>query len=249
MIDIQVTVTPREVEPPPVQWPDNLWRIVHDIERGDLWRAKVPEVYLFNPVHLVPLTKGWQEMWFDLFSWGAPNLGTGDYLLKHWESLLGCHRAFTNNKGFGCRRPPPRGPHGPFANYIRREDLNASLPALDKCRVTGGATVAGEQVGDVVVVEALSEPVSLAWLIEHPWFFYPATTVNEFGMPSHFPQGDGSPSYVPLVATKKITYPVAFMEKVDSIADPLYVKATAFQKLMYFAKTVFKPQQFAEGVW
>jgi len=47
--------------------------------------------------------------------------------------------------------------------------------------------------------------------------------VREDGTIGKFPQGDGSPVLVPLVAEQPVHYPREFMEKVDRIADPYWI--------------------------
>lgn len=223
-MSLDISIVPGEsISPPPEpEYPDNLWQVMHDIEIGNgVWRPKLPEVFFFEPVHKVKMTEGLQILMFELFKWGAPNLDSSLHI-QRWESLYGCHRAFCNYSGFRCRYPESRGgPHGPFANFIRREDLNESLPKLDKPRVCGGATIAGRVSGNYLIVETLTRPVTLEWLIQHPWLFFPATTVkDDKGNIGSFPQADGEPCYVPLIATQEVRYPLKYLRKVDKIADP-----------------------------
>lgn len=185
-----------------------------------LWRENVPEVYWMKPLHRVYMTKEWQYLMFDLFLWGAPKLGMGDYAKKKWSELYGCHRAFTNNTGFNCKKTPE---HGPFANFITGEHLSEGLPALDKPRFCGGATIAGEVRDGKFWVETLTKVPTLDWLIKHPWLFFQATTVHADGTIGRFPQGDGAPVYVPLVSKVPVHYPLEYLEKVDKIADPYWI--------------------------
>jgi len=206
-------------QPPSPSLPNNLWRVKHDIERPEgLWRKWVPEVYVLGPVHKVYMTKDWQErvMW-PLFLYGAPNLGTGEYARKKFTETYGCHRAFDNNHGWQCKKTPP---HGPFRNYITGEDLGKGLPAFDKPRVCGGATIAGEVNGDWLIVETLNKPVDIDWLVARPWLYFHATTVHADGTVGRFPQGDGSPVLIPLVAEIPVRYRLEYLQKVDRIADP-----------------------------
>jgi len=234
-----------------IQLPDNLYRVKHDIElpaptiikgiiqhgigwdilfrkmkRGASqqnfvnWRKNVPEVFVMNPIHKVKMTEDWQRLMWDLFLWGAPNVGTGEYGMKKWTELYGCHRAFDNNNGFECKKDPP---HGPFANYILRKDLGAPLPAFDKPRVCGGATIRATLRDGKYWIDTLTKPIDIQQLIREPWHYFHATTVHEDGTIGKFPQGDGSPVLVPLVATEPVHYPIEYLERVDRIVDPYWI--------------------------
>jgi len=208
-------------EPPPdIELPDNLYRIMHDIEIGDLWRKNVPEVFLMKPIHKVKMTEEWQRLMWELFIWGAPNLGTGDYAKHKWREYLGCHRAFDNNNGFDCKKDPP---HGPFADFVSPQDTSSPLPAFDKPRLCGGATVRATLKDGKYWIDTLTSPIPIEQLKREPWHYFHAVTVHEDGTIGKFPQGDGNPVLVPVISAEPVHYPIELMEKVNKIADPYWI--------------------------
>lgn len=242
-VDIKVSPQPTEPPPPPVDWPD-LWQVLHDIERPAeeawlaqrllpeplqpfaafmpkiLWRKNVPEVYLAEPVHKMVYVEWLQHLAFDMFGYFAPHTDRA-LQIKHWRSTYGCHRALNNYAGFDCRYPEWRGgPHGPFRDYISRIDLSESFPKFDKIRFFGGATLGGEEDGDWVWIETITQPTTLAYVLEHPWLMQHATTVREDGSIGMFPQGDGYPVVVPVISEKRVKYPKKYLRRVSKIMDP-----------------------------
>jgi len=206
--------------PPEIELPNNLYRIKHDIEIGDLWRKNVPEVFVMNPQGKVKLTKEWQQLLWDLFIWGAPNVGIDDYGKHKWREYLGCHRAFDNNNGFDCKKTPS---HGPFADFISNQNSSSPLPAFDKPRLCGGATVRATLKDGKYWIDTLTKPIPIEQLKKEPWHYFHATTVHEDGTIGMFPQGDGNPVLVPIISAEPVHYPVELMEKVDNIVDPYQI--------------------------
>ena len=212
-----------------LQSPDILlYRVKHDAERGPLTRWRVPEVYWFDEGHNFELTQDWQELWFELFCYGAPSLPP-NLAKSRWRSLLDYEKAFSNGTGFND-------PDDSRADYINKENLNAPNPETDKDRFCGGATLKGVVDGNDLVFEVMTEkkpedaevwPPTLEWLLARPWLYFHATIVykKRIGM---FPNGHQKnlkifePTLVPLVARSGYEYrcPMENLAPVSEIADP-----------------------------
>lgn len=179
-----------------------LYRVKHDAELGPLWR-QAPEVFLLND-NRTPFGADWQRLSFAL----NPGMTS-----NHWRALYGDDEAFTNGNGFN-------GPNA-RADFVNNCDLSAPLPAWDKTRVCGGATVTGIVDGMELVVDILDgtgPAPTLEWLLARPWLYFHALTVYGDGHVGEFPQNN--PCLVPLVGSGEARIPLAQVQKVPRIADP-----------------------------
>lgn len=178
-------VPEREPVAPPVLPP--LFRVLHDKELGELWRPNLPEVHPLFDQHFTPFTESWQRLSYEM-----------NTLTKNkWTAVYSFERAFTNSNGFGK-------PGDPRRNYIKMEDLQEPLPKVEAL-VCGGAVLTGKVSGDYLYVETLNgrNPApSLDWLLERPWLYFDAITVDSNGTPRRFPQADGRQVLIPLVADR-----------------------------------------------
>jgi len=179
-----------------------LWRLYHDIERGPLWRWRVPEVF---PIGSVPVTldRAWQ-----LFTKAL----NPDMTPTKWRALFRYNTAFSN---FGNGYDYPDGT--PKPDYINNVDLNATGKLrLDKVRVCGGALVTGTVSGTNLIVDVLdgnaAPPAVEDVAIWHK--FVALNVVNETTL-SRFPQGDGADVWIPLVSRETVKIPLAQLAKVD----------------------------------
>lgn len=185
-----------------------LYRVLHDVETPQgIWRAGLPEVFPLNGER-TPFGKAWQLLAY------AMNPGmTGD----HFRALYGAHKAFNNGTGF-----PSQGGDEPKADYVNMRDLTFPLPAWDKTRLCGGATVTGTEDGPDLIVNILDgfqAPPTLAWLLANPTLFFHAVNSTIGGI-TRFPQNDGRPCLVPLVGSGVARIPLSSLQKVPGIADP-----------------------------
>ena len=174
-----------------------LYRVLHDVEMGPIWRSSLPEVFPLNG-NRTPFGKDWQ-----ILSYVMNPAMTG----QKWRSLYAHNRAFNNGTGFN-------GPD-PKADYVNSMDLSAPLPAWDKTRVCGGAVVTGTVVGPDLIIDILDGKEvapSLEWLMARPWYYFTAVNVTGGGI-TNFPQNDGRPCLVPLVGSGIAKYPVAKLQK------------------------------------
>lgn len=214
-----------------------LYRVLHDYEiwkrqpvlpasHGQLenskkdwtWRVGFPEVYWLHDTHRVPFTETWQRLSFALCEGINP---------KKWRVVYDDHRAFMNNTGFWTDGSPYA--YVPRRDYINGIDLSGEMPAWDKIRVCGGATVSGKVRGDFLEVETLNyfNPPSLEWLKQRPWLYFRAVSsgANALNQPliSDFPQNDYRPVWIPLVSIYPVRFPLSCLERVYEIADPLKI--------------------------
>lgn len=228
---MQITVTIETPSKPP------LWRVLHDYEiwrkqpilpasHGQVeksksnwaWRVGFPEVYWLYNTHSVPFTESWQRLSFAL------NPGIDP---KKWRVVYDDHRAFTNNSGFWTTGSPYA--YVPRKDYINGIDLQGEMPSWDKIRVCGGATVSGKVDGDYLIVDTLDyfNPPSLDWLLQRPWLYFRALitdrTITGKPVVYDFPQRGGLPVWIPLVAIYPVKLPLAILESVTDIANPLTV--------------------------
>lgn len=217
-------------EPPPVVKPPNqLWRVMHDYEictnkiswsgHGQLWeegrewdwRAGYPEVFWCYGTHEVPFDEAWQRLTFAQNNPIQP--------LK-WREVFDDWRAFMNRTGFD-HRPPSDPYYTPRRDYINQRDLSSDiLPAFDKVRVCGGATISGVRDGAWVYIDTLdvNNPPSLDWLRARPWFtFHAVSNLKINGKPviDRFPQNGANPTQIPLVTRTQVKLPVVMLEQID----------------------------------
>lgn len=172
--------------------------VCHDREKFRLWRRNVPEVFHFDQMAPTILTEAWQRFIYELnhggeYGWMTPNSFHGLFL---WN------KAFSNrNAGFDFFGLPK-------ADFIKQTNLRFKPPRLDKCRICGGATIHGKLNGDLLTVETLDgskKPPSVEWLLERPWLFFRCYTVLPDGSNADFPNNQGKPVLMPLVATGSVT--------------------------------------------
>ena len=205
--DIHLGLYKEQRLPSPSPYPQ-FYRVLHDIERGGLWRFSLPEVFLFEPNHATPFTKEWQ-----LFSFSINPFMTGD----KWRSLYSYSRAFTNNQGFDK-------PGDPRADYVNGRDLIFELPKFDKPRICGGASLTGVEDGEYLLVNTLdtrNPPPSLEYAEKNPWLcYFDAITIDGNGTPRRFPQGDGERVFIPLVTSQPVKYPLQYLQKMQAGNPP-----------------------------
>lgn len=185
-----------------------LWRVLHDAERpGGIWRDGLPEVFVLNELH-TPFGPDWQRLSYAL----NPGM-TGD----KWRSLYANNRALTNGSGFNGVQPR--------ADHVNMRDLDAPLPAWDKTRLCGGATITGSIAGnelEVLIMDGRGPAPSLSWLQARPWLFYHGVNSTINGI-TRFPQNDGRDCLVPLAGTRPAFISLDDLQQVTEIADPYWV--------------------------
>lgn len=177
------------------------WYVAHDKQKGTIWRKNVPEVFHFDQMAPTVLTRAWQEFIYELNNGGKPG----------WMTPGSFHGMFRWNKAFSNRSAGFDWPTIPHADYIKKTNLKATPPRLDKCRICGGATIRGKLQGDLLIVETLDgkkPPPTVAWLRAHPWLMFRCYTVLPNGANANFPQCGGNPVYMPLVASGSISVQV-----------------------------------------
>lgn len=207
-----------------------LYRKLHDVETPKgLWRAGLPEVFPLNGER-TPFGKGWQLLAY------AMNPGmTGD----RFRALYGSHKAFNNGTGF-----PSQDGDEPHADYVNGLDLGYPLPAWDKTRVCGGATLSGREDGTDLIVEILDgfgPPPMLDDLLTHPTLFFHAVNSTATGI-TKFPQNDGRPCLVPLVGSGVARIPLAELQKVPGLADPYYLGYRPYHSISHEVLNVTSPK-------
>lgn len=215
-----IKLNPQAPAAPPVPVPQ-LWRVKHDIElpKG-LWRDNMPEVHPIFPNHHSEFGKAWQ-----LLSRGMnPRIS-----VYKWTACYSYQRYVTNNQGFGMDNDPR-------ANYVLSKDLGYDLPRVEAL-TTGGSFHTGEVEGQDLVLETLDvhDVPTLDWIMQRPWFFVYAVTVDSKGTPRRFPQGlQPSGEVVPIIHPfftdrrkyPRLTIPLAKLEKWDQtrgLPDPFKV--------------------------
>lgn len=229
------------------------YRVLHDVELEGIWRAGLPEVFLFDPQAAVQMTAEIQRLQYGIFRYGAPSQ-TEDRAINRWRSTYQFDRAFANGTGFNE-------PGDTRADYITPRDLEYPLPRLDKYRVCGGASLKGTEAyslavalrsipslikdllynrlfssnkisfwatvraNNVLNVETIinTELPTLDELKTKPWLYFHATTSRSDGTIGRFPQGDGEYVLIPLITKEPVQYPLSRLQKMDSIADPYKV--------------------------
>jgi hypothetical protein len=185
-----------------------LFRVLHDREMGALWRPGLPEVHPFSPAHHTLFTEAWQHRSFNMNSMSR----------EKWTSVYSYKIAFTNDNGYGD-------PGDPRRNYIMGENLREEFPKVEAL-VCGGAVLTGVVSGDVLVVHTLNGRERPPEIIE-PWEMFDAVTVDRNGVPRMFPQGDGHPVKIPLLADRTryplLTFPMSKLRRLrddEPIPDP-----------------------------
>lgn len=232
MLEVTIQIAPAQVSTRPP-----LYRVLHDYEiwrrqpalpaahgqienvkRDWQYRAGMPEVFWLYESHRVPFTESWQRLSFAL----CEGIET-----KKWRIVYDDHRAFMNGTGFWTSGSPYA--YVPRRDYINGIDLDGEIPAWDKIRVCGGATVTGRESGGYLIVETLDyfNTPTPEWLRAHPWFFFRAVSVGatKTGQPfvEDFPQNGGRPVWIPLVAMYQVRFPLSCVERVNDIANPLTI--------------------------
>lgn len=195
-----------------------LYRVMHDVELPTGLRAcaPCPEVFPINGLR-TPFTPEWQRLAFAL----NPGM-TGN----HFRALYGTRTAFNNGTGFPTKDGDP-----PKADYVNMLDLTYPLPAFDKTRFCGGATITGIEDGTDLIVDIIdgTNPApTLESLLAYPTLYFHAVICNPkssiTGEPyiTRFPQMGGGIVLVPLIGQGECRYPLAALQKVPDIADPYY---------------------------
>jgi hypothetical protein len=183
------------------------YRVMHDAELpAGIWRGGLPEVFPLND-ELTPFTQSWQLLSFEM---NQPGMD-GD----KWRSLYAWNRAFTNGQGFNNDADPHR-------DFVNMRDLTAPMPAWDKTRVCGGATIRGIEQPPYLIVDILdgfAPAPTWAELKLKPWLFFHAVNSTQAGI-TKFPQRGGLPVLVPLVGSGVARIPLSNLQKVPGIADP-----------------------------
>ncbi len=181
------------------------YRVLHDAETSKgIWRPGLPEVFPLND-QKTSFGNAWQLLSYEM----NPGM-TGE----HWRSLYAYNRAFTNGTGFNGSEPR--------ADYVNGRDLSYPLPAWDKTRLCGGATIRGIEQPPYLYVDILdgfSSAPTWEELKAKPWLYFHAVNTTENGI-TRFPQNDGRPCLVPLVGSGVARILLASVQKVPSIADP-----------------------------
>lgn len=175
-----------------------LWRVLHDVEMGELWRSYVPEVFRIEPWHGIPLNRAWQEFTFAL---NQPGM-TG----PKWRVLYDYRRAFTNNgAGYDWQNNVP-----PKQDWINMRDTNAEdTVRFDGPRICGGAVVTGKVDGEWLWLDYLDtdNPPPKVEDVK-PWHKFCALNVRPDGI-SKFPQRAGLDVWIPLIARQPIKFPLS----------------------------------------
>lgn len=173
------------------------WYVAHDREKGTIWRKNVPEVYHFDQMAPTTLTRAWQEFIYKLNNGGKP----GGMTPNSFHGLFRWNKAFSNRSaGFDW-------PTVPHADFIKKTNLKATPPRLDKCRICGGAVIRGKVQGNLLIVETLNgknPPPPLEWLLERPWLYFRCWTVLPNGQNAEFPQ-TANGVLMPLVSTGNVS--------------------------------------------
>ena len=188
-----------------------LWRVKHWVEAGREENTSRPEVWPLFPNHFTEFGYAWQKRSREM----NPRLSD-----SKWTSFYDTKTILTNNgNGFGAN--PPR------VNYITGENIGAANP---KCELLtcGGNVLTGVVDGNnlrVDVLNGLSTPPALEWILARPWYYVVAVNWYVGGSVGRFPQGEqpsgevvpilhpliGDPTHYP-----NITIPLSCLEKWDA---------------------------------
>ena len=194
------------------------WRVKHDQELQGIFRPNLPEVNLFEPNHVVKMTKEIQEMCYELLKHGMKN-STDEEVKKAYRRVYHWDRAFNNFNGYE-REGDPR------ADFINSRDLDSELPKFDKPRVCGGAKIKG-WLSDAwegwLKVSTLRGAVPVDVLVSNPHLFFEAVSSGK--NIAQFPQGHDEPVYIPLITGEDVYFPLWKLKQVgeDEEVDPYYV--------------------------
>lgn len=187
--------------PPPAM--PQLWQVLHDAQLGEVRQPTdgegAPEVFPMMDKHFTRFTRAWQMLSYELMALPP----------KKWRAVFTWQRALTNNNGF-------ESPNDPRADYVNRMDLTSPDPKVASL-LFGGNVITGRVDGDHLWVETLNgndPPPSVAWMKEHPWLMQVCTNVQyESGKVFDFPQGDGLPVIVLILASKAVKFPLKNLKK------------------------------------
>jgi hypothetical protein len=151
-----------------------LWHELELPEDRRITPAGMPEVRPLFPNHFSRFGLSWQ-----LRSRGM-NLRISD---NKWTAVYGYLLWIANYQGFG-------NPDDPRANYVLGKDLNSGDPKVEAL-TTGGSLLTGKIVGSNLVIETLDvhNPPSLDWIMQRPWFWTYAVSMDGKGKPRRFAQG------------------------------------------------------------
>ena len=188
-----------------------LWRVLHDVEMGAMWREGLPEVFWFDEL-ATPMTKQLQIFTKAL----NPEMDP-----LRWRALYSHDRAFTNkNNGYDY-------PGGSVKqDWVNMRNVTAlDVPKFDKTRVCGGALLAGMVDGVYLWAEYIDANLPLPPIETLPiWLKFCATTCAGEHEIGRFPQGDGLNVWIPLIARQPIKYPLAKLQRVTgAIPSPYWV--------------------------
>lgn len=180
-----------------------LWQVLHDAQMGEIRRPTegkgAPEIFPLIDKHFTFFTKGWQEFSFELM--GLPS--------RRWRAVFTWQRVLTNENGFD----KPGDPRADWINKLNLESPNPKYASL----LFGGNVVTGRVDGDwlwVETLDGLNAPPSVAWVRERPWLIQVCTNVQyDTGKVFNFPQGDGLPVIVPILASKPARFPLSGLKK------------------------------------
>lgn len=184
---------PVAIERPP------LWRVLHEREVPSHLRTtplNMPEMRVLLPNHFSPFGEAWQKLSKAM----NPRISN-----NKWTAVYGDTLWITNRQGFGNDEDPR-------ANFILGSNLTSPLPKVEAL-TTGGSLLTGRVSGSYLIIEALDHrsPPSLDWILDRPWFWTYAVTMDSHSNPRPFPQGlqtDGSVAHIihPLVCDP-VRYP------------------------------------------
>lgn len=185
-----------------------LYRVLHDVELGALWRQNVPEVYRLSGGNTMPITKPWQLL-IKAMNPTMTNL--------MWRRLLDWQRAFTNNTA-GYDYPGGE----PLQDWVNLRDLNATgVPRFEIPRICGGAVVTGVVDGSDLIVSTL-DGNAMPPRVEDikPWHKFVALNVKDETTLTKFPQGEGADVWIPLVTRQPVSYPLSKLQRWTDVNLP-----------------------------
>lgn len=153
----------------------NYWRVKHDKENGEIWRAGLPEVH---PLFIEPKESSGTH--FSAFRKWAQLLSrdiNSTFPMAIWEKIYWDNYWIANGQGYGI-------PTEPRANFVNNVRINEALPRVESL-TTGGSFLKGERIGDWVKVEGLAfdVPVTVDFLKANPHFWTRAIYASATGQP------------------------------------------------------------------
>jgi GH25 family lysozyme M1 (1,4-beta-N-acetylmuramidase) len=171
-----------------------LWQLLHDVQLGEIRQPTegngAPEVFPMMDKHFTRFTREWQMFSYELMALPA----------KKWRAVFTWKRALANRNGF-------ENPADPRADYVNKMDMSSDDPKFASL-LFGGNVITGREDGEYLWVETLDgnlPPPSVAWAKERPWLVQTCTNVTySNGHVGNFPQGDGLPVVVPVLASKPV---------------------------------------------